>query len=233
MAGRAGTNGNGLMTGVPTSGGRGGGRAKAAALERRRLAKVAAWSGSEWQRWPHWSWSECKGGRTGAGAAASGKGGTGAVPEGGTAGHSELERCPKVAQLATVERLANRASSSTPRGLPPHWRECRDSNNQPYFWNVLTNETSWIPPEMPQPGGSADSSQSRWRRKTGAEKAADNKRKRKQGGSVVRNAVTAKFIRKLEAKDTLIGQLQAGSKSTGPRRILHSLRPGRRSRVQR
>ena len=81
---------------------------------------------------------------------------------------------------------------------------------------------------------SASQGGSRWRpRKTSAEKKADNKRKRQQSGSLARNAVTAKFIRKLEAKDTLIGQLQAGSKSTGPRRILHSLRPGRRSRVQR
>ncbi|OLP95958.1 hypothetical protein AK812_SmicGene21861 [Symbiodinium microadriaticum] len=44
---------------------------------------------------------------------------------------------------------------------------------------------------------------------TSAEKKADNKRKRQQSGSLARNAVTAKFIRKLEAKDTLIGQLQA------------------------
>ena len=46
--------------------------------------------------------------------------------------------------------------------------------------------------------------------KGGRPRKEDNKRKRQQGGSVVRNAVTAKFIRKLEAKDTLIGQLQAG-----------------------
>ena len=75
----------------------------------------------------------------------------------------------------------------------------------------MSNETSWIHPGLLSREAAATSQGgSRWKpRKTSAEKKADNRRKRAQSGSIARNAVTAKFIKKLEAKDTFIGQLQA------------------------
>ena len=109
MAGRAGTNGNGLMTGVPQVVAAVVAVAKAAALERRRLAKVAA---LERQRVAKVAALELE--RVAKVAALElerrrvAKVALERCPKVAQLATVELERCPKVAQLATVERLANR-----------------------------------------------------------------------------------------------------------------------------